>query len=442
MSEITKEMTAKYAADFKDNNKQTALQRAVVKNGIRASAENISAKVNNVPVFSVDIKTGKVSNQKQSGRCWMFAALNTFRHRMLNQFDLKEFELSQNYTFFWDKYEKANYFYENILATADQDLTSRKVAFLLQVPQQDGGQWDMIVSIFQKYGVVPKSVMPESNNSSSSRELNTYLNKKLRKDASVLRQLVAEEKSAEEIQAVKAEMLQDVYNFLAISLGTPPEAFDFEFRDENQEYHLDRELTPQSFFEKYVGVNLDDYVSIINAPTTDKPYNKSYTVEMLGNVVGGKEVKYLNLDMDSFKKLAIAQLEQGESVWFGCDVGQSSTRDSGIMALDAYDVDDLFDVEFEMSKADRLDYGESLMTHAMVLTGVDLIDGEPTKWKVENSWGEKVGEKGFFVASDAWMDEFTYQIVVRKDLLTADQLAAFDAAPTVLKPWDPMGALA
>lgn len=442
MSEITKEMTAKYAADFKDNNKQTALQRAVVKNGIRASAENISAKVNNVPVFSVDIKTGKVSNQKQSGRCWMFAALNTFRHRMLNQFDLKEFELSQNYTFFWDKYEKANYFYENILATADQDLTSRKVAFLLQVPQQDGGQWDMIVSIFQKYGVVPKSVMPESNNSSSSRELNTYLNKKLRKDASVLRQLVAEEKSAEEIQAVKTEMLQDVYNFLAISLGTPPEAFDFEYRDENQEYHLDRELTPQSFFEKYVGVNLDDYVSIINAPTTDKPYNKSYTVEMLGNVVGGKEVKYLNLDMDSFKKLAIAQLEQGESVWFGCDVGQSSTRDSGIMALDAYDVDDLFDVEFEMSKADRLDYGESLMTHAMVLTGVDLIDGEPTKWKVENSWGEKVGEKGFFVASDAWMDEFTYQIVVRKDLLTADQLAAFDAAPTVLKPWDPMGALA
>ncbi len=442
MSEITKEMTAKYAADFKDNNKQTALQRAVVKNGIRASSENISAKVNNVPVFSVDIKTGKVSNQKQSGRCWMFAALNTFRHRMLNQFDLKEFELSQNYTFFWDKYEKANYFYENILATADQDLTSRKVAFLLQVPQQDGGQWDMIVSIFQKYGVVPKSVMPESNNSSSSRELNTNLNKKLRKDASVLRQLVAEEKSAEEIQAVKVEMLQDVYNFLAISLGTPPEAFDFEYRDENQEYHLDRELTPQSFFEKYVGVNLDDYVSIINAPTTDKPYNKSYTVEMLGNVVGGKEVKYLNLDMDSFKKLAIAQLEQGESVWFGCDVGQSSTRDSGIMALDAYDVDDLFDVEFEMSKADRLDYGESLMTHAMVLTGVDLIDGEPTKWKVENSWGEKVGEKGFFVASDAWMDEFTYQIVVRKDLLTADQLAAFDAAPTVLKPWDPMGALA
>jgi bleomycin hydrolase len=402
----------------------------------------VSAKVNNVPVFSVDVTTGKVSNQKQSGRCWMFAALNTFRHKMLNDFNLKEFELSQNHTFFWDKYEKANYFYENILATANEPLTSRKVAFLLQTPQQDGGQWDMIVSIFQKYGVVPKTVMPESSNSSNSRDLNNYLNKKLRKDAVALRQLVAEGKTAEDIQTAKEAMLEDIYRFLATSLGTPPETFDFEYRDEDKNYHIDRNLTPQSFYEKYVGVDLDDYVSIINAPTADKPYNQSYTVEMLGNVVGGKEVKYLNVDMPTFKKLAIAQLEQGESVWFGCDVGQSSTRDTGIMALDAYDINDLFDIDFTMTKAERLDFGESLMTHAMVLTGVDLIDGESTKWKVENSWGEKVGTNGFFVMSDAWMDEYTYQIVVRKEFLTAEQLAAFEAEPTVLAPWDPMGALA
>lgn len=442
MSEISKKTTAAFAQAYQDNNKQTALQRSVVKNGITASAENVSAKVNNVPVFSVDVTTGKVSNQKQSGRCWMFAALNTFRHKMLNDFNLKEFELSQNHTFFWDKYEKANYFYENILATANEPLTSRKVAFLLQTPQQDGGQWDMIVSIFQKYGVVPKTVMPESSNSSNSRDLNNYLNKKLRKDAVALRQLVAEGKTAEDIQTAKEAMLEDIYRFLATSLGTPPETFDFEYRDEDKNYHIDRNLTPQSFYEKYVGVNLDDYVSIINAPTADKPYNQSYTVEMLGNVVGGKEVKYLNVDMPTFKKLAIAQLEQGESVWFGCDVGQSSTRDTGIMALDAYDINDLFDIDFTMTKAERLDFGESLMTHAMVLTGVDLIDGESTKWKVENSWGEKVGTNGFFVMSDAWMDEYTYQIVVRKEFLTAEQLAAFEAEPTVLAPWDPMGALA
>ncbi|OTN89403.1 aminopeptidase C [Enterococcus sp. 7E2_DIV0204] len=442
MSVIEPTVTQKFHDSFIENNKLNALQRGVVKNGITASAQNQQAEVNNVPVFSVDITTGKVANQKQSGRCWMFAALNTFRHKMINSFNLKDFELSQNYTFFWDKYEKSNYFYENIIATADQELDSRKVAFLLATPQQDGGQWDMIVSLFQKYGVVPKTAMPESSNSSNSRDLNNYLNKKLRKDATILRELITAGKSAAEVQAVKETMLEEVYNFLATSLGTPPETFDFEYRDEEKNYHLDQKLTPQSFYEKYVGVNLDDYVSVINAPTADKPYNQTYTVEMLGNVVGGKEVKYINVDMSTFKKLSVAQLEQGESVWFGCDVGQSSTRDSGIMSLDAYDMNDLFDIDFTMTKAQRLDFGESLMTHAMVLTGVDVIDGTSTKWKVENSWGEKVGDKGFFVMSDAWMDEYTYQIVIRKELLSKELQEVWKQEPTVLAPWDPMGALA
>ena len=442
MKAITPEMTKRFEKKFQASSKQQALQRAVVKNGITASAENTAAHVSNTPVFSIDLSTGKVANQKQSGRCWMFAALNTFRHKLLNQFHLKEFELSQNYTFFWDKYEKANYFYENIIATGNDALDSRKVAFLLATPQQDGGQWDMIVSLFQKYGVVPKSVMPESANSSNSRDLNNYLNKLLRKDAVVLREMIAADETHEAIQSKKEEMLEEIYNFLSISLGTPPKEFDFEYRDEENNYHLDQALTPQLFYDKYIGVKLDDYVSIINAPTEDKPFNRSYTVEMLGNVVGGKEVRYLNVEMDTFKKLAIAQLEQGESVWFGCDVGQSSTRDSGIMALDVYDLNNLFDVDFAMTKAQRLNYSESLMTHAMVLTGVDIVEGKSTKWKVENSWGEKVGNKGFFVMSDEWMDEYTYQIVVRKDLLTKEQLKAFNEDPIILAPWDPMGALA
>ncbi|WP_159723211.1 aminopeptidase C [Enterococcus sp. CSURQ0835] len=442
MSAIKPELTTTFRQNFLANPKQIALQRSVVKNGIHASAENPATHVENTPVFSIDLATGKVANQKQSGRCWMFAALNTFRHKILTKFELKDFELSQNYTFFWDKYEKANYFYENILDTATEPLTSREVAFLLQMPQQDGGQWDMIVSLFQKYGVVPKAVMPETSASSNSRELNNYLNKLLRKDANTLRKLVAEKATAEKIQAEKETMLAHVYDILAIALGTPPETFDFEYRDEEKNYHIDRDLTPQSFYDQYVGVDLDQYVSIINAPTADKPFDQSYTVSRLGNVVGGKQVKYLNLEMSAFKKLAIAQLEQGESVWFGCDVGQSSTRDTGIMALDAYDINDLFDTDFTMTKAERLDLGESMMTHAMVLTGVDLIDGNSTKWKVENSWGEKVGDKGFFVMSDDWMDQYTYQIVVRKDLLTKEQQAAFEAEPKVLAPWDPMGALA
>lgn len=442
MNDIKLDVTKKFHEAFLADNQQAVVQRSVLKNGIMNSAENMTAEITNVPVFSIDLATGKVANQKQSGRCWMFAALNTFRHKMIDRFRLKDFELSQNYTFFWDKYEKSNYFYENIIATADQELDSRKVAFLLATPQQDGGQWDMIVSIFQKYGVVPKAVMPESNSSSNSRDLNTYLNKKLRKDAVVLRKLVASGKSVIDIQTVKEKMLEEIYRFLATSLGTPPTTFDFEYRDEEKNYHLDQKLTPQSFYDKYVGVDLNEYISIINAPTADKPYNKTYTVEMLGNVVGGKEVKYLNVDMDRFKKLAIAQLEQGESIWFGCDVGQSSTRKTGIMSLDAYEINDLFDIDFTMTKAERLDYGESLMTHAMVLTGVDIVDGQSTKWKVENSWGEKVGDKGFFVMSDAWMDEYTYQIVIRKELLPIELQQTWEEAPTVLAPWDPMGALA
>ena len=373
----------------------------------------------------------------------MFAALNTFRHKMIAGFQLEDFELSQAHTFFWDKYEKSNWFLDQMLATADQELTSRKVKFLLDTPQQDGGQWDMVVSLFEKYGVVPKSVYPESISSGNSRELNQILNKLLRQDAQILRELVAAGANLAELQAKKEELLQEVFNFLAMNLGLPPRQFDFSYRDKDNNFHSESGLTPQAFFKKYVDLKLDDYVSIINAPTADKPYGKSYTVEMLGNVVGSKPVRYLNVEMDRLKELAIAQMQAGETVWFGSDVGQSSNRKAGIMADGMYDFTSSMDIQLTQDKAGRLDYSESLMTHAMVLTGVDLDEnGKAKKWKVENSWGEKVGNKGYFVASDSWMDEYTYQIVVRKEFLTEAELAAYEAEPIVLAPWDPMGALA
>lgn len=373
----------------------------------------------------------------------MFAALNTFRHKMISSFQLEDFELSQAHTFFWDKYEKSNWFLEQVIATADQELTSRKVAFLLQTPQQDGGQWDMVVSLFEKYGVVPKSVYPESISSSNSRELNTYLNKLLRQDAQILRDLIHSGADSEVVASKKQALLQEIFNFLAISLGLPPREFDFSYRDKDNQFHSESGLTPQSFYKKYVDLQLDDYVSIINAPTTDKPYGKSYTVDMLGNVVGSRPVRYLNVPMDRLKELAIAQMKAGETVWFGSDVGQVSNRKAGILATDVYDFEASMDIHLTQDKAGRLDYAESLMTHAMVLTGVDLDEaGQSRKWKVENSWGDKVGTDGYFVASDAWMDEYTYQIVVRKEFLTPDELAAYEAEPIVLAPWDPMGALA
>ncbi|MFD1421527.1 C1 family peptidase [Lactiplantibacillus songbeiensis] len=439
---ISMDQIANYQADLDQHPAAKVIERSVTKNGILASSQDIPAMSQTTPVFSIDLDTGGVANQKQSGRCWMFAALNTMRHALADKFKLKNFELSQNYTFFWDKFEKANYFYENVLATADQPTSSRKVAWLMTTPQQDGGQWDMLVAIIQKYGIVPKSVMPETYNSSKSAEINSTLNLKLRKDAVELRELVAAKTSADDIQARKEKMLNEVYRMLAYAFGEPATEFDWEYRDDDKNYHIDKGLTPQSFFKKYIGWNLDDYVSIINAPTDDKPYNHTYTIEMLGNVLGGREVKHLNVSMADFKQLAIKQLQAGQSVWFGCDVGQSSDRQKGVMATDVYSKDELFDVDLSMSKAERLDYGESLMTHAMVITGVDLVDGQPTKWKVENSWGDKVGEKGFFVMSDAWMDEYCYQVVVNKQFLSDDLKAAQAEEPTVLAPWDPMGALA
>ena len=443
MHSLEQDFTDKLYAAYEDNSKYAAIENAISHNGLLASLEKRSAAVENTPVFSLDLTKDKVSDQKASGRCWMFAALNTFRHKMIAGFQLEDFELSQAHTFFWDKYEKSNWFLEQVIATADQELTSRKVKFLLDTPQQDGGQWDMVVSLFEKYGVVPKSVYPESISSSNSRELNQILNKLLRQDAQILRELREKGAESSELQAKKEELLQEVFNFLAMNLGLPPRQFDFSYRDKDNHFHSESGLTPLTFYQKYVDLKLADYVSIINAPTADKPYGRSYTVEMLGNVVGSKPVRYLNVEMNRLKELAIAQMQAGETVWFGSDVGQSSNRKAGVMAEGMHDFTASMDIQITQDKAGRLDYSESLMTHAMVLTGVDLDEnGKAKKWKVENSWGEKVGNKGYFVASDAWMDEYTYQIVVRKEFLTAAELAAYEAEPTVLSPWDPMGALA
>ena len=439
MTELTSEFTQSLFDNYQKNAKFSAVENAATKNGLLNALENRASHAANLPVFSVDLTNDPVSNQKQSGRCWMFAALNTFRHKILTEFKLENFELSQAYTFFWDKYEKSNWFLEQIIGTSDLEIGDRKLKFLLDVPQQDGGQWDMVVALFQKYGVVPKDIYPESISSSASRELDQYLNKILRQDAQILRELI---QNGGDVAAKKAELLQEIFNYLAMTLGLPPQKFDFEYRDKDDQFHKFEDITPQAFYEKFVDIKLDDYVSVINAPTADKPYNKSYTVEFLGNVIGARDVRHLNVEMDRFKKLAIAQMQAGETVWFGCDVGQVSNRQDGLLTMDAYDFSAM-DLDFTQDKASRLDYSESLMTHAMVLTGVDLDNaGNSLKWKVENSWGEKVGKKGYFTASDAWMDEYTYQIVVRKEFLTAEELAAYEAEPEVLLPWAPLGALA
>ncbi|MBC8744140.1 C1 family peptidase [Lactobacillus sp. Marseille-P7033] len=442
---INKEDIANFHKDYRNHPNSSVLENTVTKNGVRNASFNWHSIADNAPHFSIDLKTGDVSDQKQSGRCWMFAALNTMRHDMQQKFNLPDnFELSQAYQFFWDKFEKSNYFYQNVIKTAKKATDSRKVAWLMNEPQNDGGQWDMLCALISKYGVMPKSAMPESFNSSNSRGIDEVLNNKLRHDAVVLRKMINEDHANKEaIDNQRRKMLNENYRILAYTFGEPVSHFDFEYRTKkDNKFHRDTNLTPQKFFEKYVGWNLDDYISIIQAPTADKKYHQTYTIDMLGNVVGGREIKHLNLPMDEFKQLAIEQLKNGESVWFGSDVIKYSETKLGIMALNTYDYDKLFDVDLEMTKAEALDYGESMMDHAMVITGVDLVDGKPTKWKVENSWGNKVGHKGYFVMSDAWMDKYCYQIVINKKYLSDDLKRDYAKSPVVLKPWDPMGTLA
>ena len=415
---------------------------AVTGGGIMANAKRPEAYRTDKNQFSLSLKQGDITNQKQSGRCWMFAALNTMRFRVMEKLNLKTFELSQAYTLFYDKLEKANYFLESILKTLDEPTGSRLLSHLLMAPMNDGGQWDMLVALIDKYGVVPKESMPETFLSSATREMNATLTEKLREFACQLRKAYASGADEALLQDMKDEMMETIYNMLVICLGQPPKRVDLEVRDKDDNFIRDTGLTPQEFFDKYVDMNLDDYVSLINAPTEDKPYYRSYTVKFLGNVIEGRKVKYVNLPIEELKDAAIAQMEDGEPVWFGCDVGKRSARD-GMMDLDLYDMESLFGTPFGMTKAERLDYGQSLMTHAMVFQGVNLDEnGNPTRWRVENSWGKDPGKDGYYTMSDDWFNEYMYQVVVNRKYLSREILEAYDSDPIELEPWDPMGSLA
>lgn len=440
---ITLEQLEAYDRAFAADPAKNVAMRAVTKNGVAKSAEDPEAVRGARHQFSVSLEQGKITDQKRSGRCWMFAAMNTMRFAVMKKLNLESFELSQNYTLFYDKLEKANYFLENILDTLEEPTNGRLVSFLLMAPLNDGGQWDMICNLVEKYGVAPKDAMPETAASSSTWEMTEAMTRKLREFACVLRTGHENGQSIDQLRAQKEAMMATVYDMLVICLGRPPKTFTLEVRDKDKKFIREENLTGKSFFEKYVGWDLSQYVSLINAPTADKPFRKTYTVKMLGNVKEGRPVKYLNLPVEDLKAAAIAQLQDGQPVWFGCDVGQSSTRDGGVMALDALRPDELFGTTFGMDKAQRLDYGESLMTHAMVFQGVNLDEnGKPNRWRVENSWGKDAGVEGYYVMSDDWFTEYTYQVVVNQKYLSREQQQELDQEPIALEPWDPMGSLA
>ena len=443
MTRLSIDKINEYEKEFLEDKRNIVAMNAATYNGVQKVARDVNALKDEPFAFNVDIKNGDVTNQKKSGRCWMFASMNVLRNIVIKKFNLENFELSQSYTLFWDKLERCNYYMEAVIEKANEPLEDRVMDYLMTDLLSDGGQWDMFVNIVKKYGLVPKYAYPESQTSSATVQLNKYLCKIMRKYTTELREKVQNE-GVEKARELKEEVLKDVYNVLTSTLGEIPEKFDVVLHDKDGKLIEDKGMDAHSFFEKYIGADIDDYVSLINSPTEDKPFNKTYTIKYLGNIVEGRIVKHLNLPIEELKKAAVKQLKDGYPVWFGCDVGRSSIVEDERAILDtkAVDYETLFNVDLKLSKEDALDYGYSMMTHAMTFTGVQMDGNEALRFKVENSWGEKFGYKGHFVMTSDWFDQYVYQVVVNKKYLTEKSRKDYEKEPKELKPWDPMGSLA
>lgn len=393
--------------------------------------------------YSHVVKSGKTTSQFASGRCWLFAGLNLFRMTAAERLGLDDFELSQTYLMFWDKLEKSNLFLEQIIDNPQLEVGSRLLDWLCATPLNDGGQWDMFANLIDKYGVVPKRTMPETFSSSNSAVMNQHITQKLRREAQVLRERIHSGASMDETRAHKDAVMDDIYRMLTIHLGVPPTSFEWKWVDKENKFHTDGLITPQEFKDRYCPLNLNDKACLIHCPQASKTIPAHYTVGFLGNVAGGREISYLNLPIETLKAAAVQMILDGKPVWFGCDVGKHLDRELGVLDLDLFDTELVYGTSLLQEKAARLDYGQSLMTHAMVLVGVDLTaDGKPKQWRVENSWGEAVGEAGYLTMTDAWFDQYVYEVAVDKQYVSKDVLALLETPATVLDPWDPMGSLA
>lgn len=432
---LTNDQLQKYQADFTARPQANVIARAIMKNGIKATSEDPNASQRDHRVFSYEVKTGKVSNQRHSGRCWSFATLNTLRHLFAAKYNFKDFELSQNYLFFWDRIERANMFLQNVIATADRPFHDRTVDFYVAFAENDGGQWANAASIIEKYGVVPEYVMPDTYNTKNTDDIADVMGYLMHKDALVLRRMINEQHASDEdIATAKENMMSEVYRLAVDAFGMPPVNFDLEYRDDDKKYHREANLTPLDFFHRYWDLDLRDYVVITNAP--DHEMNQVYAMPQQDNVVDGIPIKFVNVPFEDLQKSAMAQLKAGETVWVGNDVLQQMDRKRGLMDADLFRREELLGIDFKMSKKDRLETRQACVSHAMTLTGFNEVDGQVDRWKIENSWGDENGDNGYFVMTQKWFEEYTYEAVINKKYLDERLRQLSQQTPRQLEAWD------
>ncbi|MBN1213100.1 MAG: aminopeptidase [candidate division Zixibacteria bacterium] len=447
---IDEDMLRKFETDCQKALADETVINAVTNNSLNSLTVNHDLITHHDKFFNVKLKSSGVTNQKSSGRCWLFATLNVFNQKIARQLNHEKFELSQPYLTFWDKMEKANVFLEDIIDYIDYPLDSREMATILRHPFGDGGQWMYAVNLIAKYGAVPIAAMPETKQSVATGTINNLAGMKLKGFAAELRKMYAEGKKISDLRKRKADMLSEIYKLMVFNYGQPPKEFVFRYeqkdRDEQDSedssktenkkppVYISETHTPKTFLEKYIAKDLLEYISLIDYPT--RPYDQTYRWQW-GNLAEQPQISSLNLPVAKLKEYTMKMLLDSLAVCFACDVGWGNLTDSGIFAYDMYEYDKVLDVDFTVSKADRVDYREGAANHMMVIIGVDTTaQGQPVKWLVENSWGDKRGDKGFWYMYDNWFDEYVYEVIIDKKYLTDEDRKSFEKEPVSLPLWD------
>lgn len=430
-------MMPKIRSAYKGTQADKAIRNAIASNDINKLAINSENKNGFDTHFSHKVPSKGITNQKSSGRCWLFTGLNVLRAQMMAQHNLPMLELSQNYNFFWDQLEKANLFLQGIIDTADKTMDDQTVDWLFAHPLSDGGQYTGISENLMKYGVVPIEVMNETYSSSNTSRMSKLIGLKLREYGLELRDMVAKGTKGSDIESRKTEMLGDVYRMLALNLGEPPTEFKWSRKDASGNIIDTKTYTPQSFYAQYAGNDLkNDYVMLMNDPTRE--YYKLYEIDYDRHNYDGANWTYVNLPIDDIKEMAIASIKDSTMMYFSCDVGQFLDRDLGLLDENNFDYGSLFGTTFGMDKKQRILTHSSASSHAMTLMAVDLdANGKPVKWMVENSWGPGANN-GHLIMTDKWFDEYMFRLVVNKKYATKKALEVLKQKPEKLPAWDPM----